>query len=648
LSGFEQLEQAIVAPNTAEVLPEKVAWRGETWDDETALAIVLADANTAKAFISSKNMTVDWERADNNFRAFGLPKNWPGVESQRAGLSMTVVMEAVEKLEAAIMLSLFSDPQPFLLEAIGQANPGILRAKSSLLQWGIQLSDFKEETRKCIKSALLYGFLVGKWGWKKSKIRDKKYEMATDGSKTVKKIKKDYEIAHPTFENIELRNHLGDPSLRDSDARKGRFNLIQIFPDASILDDLRNDPAYKNVPTREELAQIMAERAAAATDSMDTSKNMSWRDNQAAKETDRQSLDPLKAPLEILEWIDNDRIVTVLQRLIVIRNEELEFGRTPLVSCSFIDVPGAMYGFGISKLLAGEQYLQTSVVNSWLDVVALALNPAFTAEQGLQTTAQNVKVTAGKILTGSKLTPIPIPDVGPQALNVLQTSEDRAARRVGANGGSNMPTQALRTAEGVQSFGQDVVDKLQNFIEKYCEKVFIPTLEAFLDVIHDNLQPDDINRILTEIDGKAYEGSILDVYNTRCRIKVLASTKIAARKAASQLAPLIMNLVMSSAVQQALAAQGVKFNFAEFLEQIIDLTGWDVKSLIVPATKDDIDRSMQMQAGQAIKAQADLQKQQQQAQDALQQIEEKGFVQAGVAVVKHTLKASEEGNAPSK
>src|SRR6185503_5481154 len=201
-----------------------------------------------------------------------------------------------------------------------------------------------------------------------------------------------------------------------------------------------------------------------------------------------------------------------------IRNEATEFGRTTLLSTSFIDVPGAMYGFGVSKLLAGEQYLQTSVVNSWLDVAALGLNPAFTAEQGLQTTSQNVKVSPGKILTGPKLTPIPVPDVGPQALQIIETSEIRAARRVGANGADNMPTQALRTAQGVQAFNEGVVDKLQNFIEKFSERVFIPALEAFLDIIHNNLQPADINKILTELEGKAYQGdSILDVYNTRCR-----------------------------------------------------------------------------------------------------------------------------------
>ena len=111
MSGFEQLEQAIVSP-PAEVRAEDVAWRGEDFTDEVALSIVLADLNAAESFVSSKNMPVDWERADNNFRAFGLPKNWPGVESMRAGLAMPVVMEAVEKLEPSIMLSLFSESFP--------------------------------------------------------------------------------------------------------------------------------------------------------------------------------------------------------------------------------------------------------------------------------------------------------------------------------------------------------------------------------------------------------------------------------------------------------------------------------------------------------------------------------------------------------
>jgi hypothetical protein len=645
LSGFESLEQAIINP-PAELTPEEVKWRDEQLADASALAIVLADAVKAESFTAGKNQRLDLERANNNFRAAGLPRNWPGADTARAGLCLPVVMEAVAKLGPAIMLAIFSDQQPFLLKSIGKTQPDVLRAKASLLRWAIQLSEFKGEIRKCVDSVLLYGFMAARWGWKTSKKKSTKYELATDGSNTVKPLIKDYEISHPTFENIELRHHLGDPSLREADLRKGRFNLVQIFTDASVLDDLRSDPGYKNVPTRDELAAILSQRAEPATDSMPASKDMSWRDNQAAKETEQQSLDPLKAPLELLEWVSDDRVITVLQRKIVIRNTATEFGRTTLLGCSFIDVPGSMYGFGISKLLASEQYLQTSILNKGLDATDLLTSPSFTSEQGLHSTAQNIKVSPGRIISGPKLTPIPIPNVMPEVITVMQESENRANRRVGANGADSMPTQALRTSTGVNAFNEGVVDKLQNFIEKFCEKVFIPALEAFLDVCHNKLQPKDINQILSEMDGKAYEGNILELYNSRCTIEVLASTKLAARRAAAQVAPLIMNLVMAPAVQEALAAQNKKFNFAEFLEEVIDLTGWDLNALVVDASPQEVQNMMTMAAPQAAKAQAEADQSKQVQQNELEKIEETGLMRAGVEVVRHTLKESAADGQP--
>jgi hypothetical protein len=645
MGGFQSLPQAL-QPVISSALPaDQVAWESDKLTDETALAIVLADTAKAEAFVQSKNMVVDWERADNNFRAAGVPRNWPNSESMRSGLSMPVVLEAVEKLMPAVMLAFFSDKQPFLLERKGKTTDEVLRAKANLLMWAIKESNFKEEIRKALKGCLLYGFCALRWGWKTATRSKKSYGYEAGGKKVTKK-QESYEISHPTLENIRLRNILFDPALQEQDCRKGRYAVAQIYLSAEELDDLRGDSTYKNIPSREELTQILAAQSEAATDSMNGSKYMTWRDNQAQKETEAVSVDPTKAPLEILEYVTEDRVITVLQRTIVIRNSKNEFDKSTFLSCAFIDVPGAMYGFGVSKLLQGEQYLQTHVLNKWMDGADLALNPAFTSAQGLQTTAQNVKITTGKIVTGPELKPIPVPDLGPSALSILQTSEIRAGRRVGANGGDNMPTQAMRTAEGVQQFGQDVVNKLQYFIEIFSDLVFVPALRAFLEVMHDNLQPEDIERILSEMDAKAYEGSLLDVYNGDCDILVLSSTKLAARRAAAQLIPMLIQLVQAPAVQEALAAQGKKFDFAELLEEAVDLAGWDVNSLIVAASQEEIQRLMQMAAPQAPKAQMDaqtqMQLQQQGQQNDLAKIEEQGVTRASVEVVKHLLKEASE------
>jgi hypothetical protein len=643
--SFDQLPTALIPEVTGRLLADQTAFEGEKQADQAALSLVLGDIQIAEAFVSSKTLTREWENADNNYRAFGLPKNWPSTESPRAGLCPPVVMEAVEKLMPTLMLAFFSDSKPFLLERMGKTTAEVARMWEHVLAWAVKESGFKEGIRQCLKSALLYGMCFARWGWKTEERKKKTYHFTQD-RKVVKKSDP-YEISHPTFENIEIRKVLVDPSLREQDCRKGRWVAAQIFTDANGLDELRNDDTYKNIPTREQLREILSAGSEPATDSMSAAKNMSWRDNQAAKETDAQSVDPLKQPLELLEYVAGDRVIVVLQRKIVIRNDFSGFDRTTFLSCAFIDVPGSMYGFGVSKLLGGEQYLQTDVLNKWLDGAALQLNPAFTAEQGLQTTSQQVKVSTGKILTGPKLTPIPVPDLGPAAMNLLQTSENRAARRVGANGGSDMPTQAMRTAEGVNAFGQDVVNKTQYFIEIFSELVFIPALEAFIDICKDRLQPEDVKRILSDADEKIYnemEQNPLAFYSAECNINVLASTKLAARRNAAQLLPLLMNLAAAPNVQDSLTAAGMKFNYKELLDEAVDLTGWDIESLITKATPEEIKRAMAIQAPQPSKAEIDAQSKQQDQQNALGQIEEAGVVKAGVKAIEMSMKhAMEEG-----
>src|SRR5581483_2695084 len=103
------------------------------------------------------------------------------------------------------------------------------------------------------------------------------------------------------------------------------------------------------------LRMILAANAAQTQDSLQGAKSNAWRDLQAEKDFTPTSADPLAQPLEVLEYWTDDRVITVLNRVIVIRNEPNEFGRKTQVSCAFVDVLGSAWGFGIAKLLSGEQ-----------------------------------------------------------------------------------------------------------------------------------------------------------------------------------------------------------------------------------------------------------------------------------------------------
>ena len=339
-------------------------------------------------------------------------------------------------------------------------------------------------------------------------------------------------------------------------------------------------------------------------------------------------------PLEYIEYWSEDHVIGVLQRKLVIRNGENEFNELPGLTCAFIDVLGSAWGFGVARLLAGEQRFQAGVANSWIDSLALVLNPVFQALKGVGPGTQNIPLAPGRVITEtSELKPLVTPDVSRAATTAMANSEARASKRIGAEGGVNLPTQALRTGSGVQALTGDVVQRLQYFLEIFINMIYLPTLEKFLLMCMEHLQPEDIQRILTEEEGKEWEGDITKVYNAQLKLDVLAGADLTARAASAQLAPMIIQLLSAPAVQDSLMVQGKKFDYASWAADMLDSQGFDIQHYFQTMTKDDLQRAKEQNAA-LMKAQSDSALADKQHQNDLENINEKGTVQAGVALVK--------------
>jgi len=639
MGGFRSLPQAIdPGEQQTPILPEEVKPAGEAWDDETALGIVLADVSSTLSYYQSKGLTpLGVENADDLVRGYVRPRQWPDGKP-RANLSMHVSLQAIEKIMPSLYMSLFppGKKMPFVVEAVGKTKPEAARANASLLWWGMKRSDLKEEMRISLKSALTYGPTFGVWGWETKTVRKKVYAKTSDGK--MKGTQKEIDWECPKYESVDPRYFGYDPTLRRQDVRKGKFYFRQVMTNGYGLDELRDDPSYKNIPTNEELAEILSRKSEPTEDSLKDNKRAVWREFQAKLDTEDASKDPMMHPLEILEYVTDDRVVAILQRKITIRNEENEFGRKNAVSCSFIDVLGSCWGFGIPKLIAGEQRLQQGVVNTWIDSLALVLNPVYQLLKGVGPGTQTIPVSPGKVITESgELKPLVTPDVTGPAMEAIAGSDARASQKVGANGPSDAPTQALRTGKGVDAFASDFIQRLQYFLEQFINLVYIPVLEAYLEIIHDHLTEEQINEILTEEEGKAYEGDITDVYNADLRVDVIAGANMMAKFAASQLAPMIIQLVSAGPVADQFEVAAKKFNYVEFVSETVDLMGWDLEHLIEDMTDEDKqrvkDKNQAMSRGIAAQ-----QLQAQKAGDTLNQIDAKASGQAGVAVVRQILK----------
>ncbi len=616
------------------------------------MGLVLTDVSAGIAFLQSKALLPALVDTSNDL-IFGLqkPRVWADGKP-RANLPIYAVMEGIEKLMPVFYMSLFGTGKrrPFVITPVGKTTPEAARAKASVLAWAIKQAGLKEEMRLTLKQCLSYGFCVGWWGWEQKNVRERVYSKNQAGR--VKGIWKDILLNLPKFENIDLKSFSFDPQCKRQNVADGaRWIAKQVMITANTLDDWREDTdtygkpeidsegkktgkRISRIPDRETLRKVLATDREQTEDTFASQKRAVWREFQAQLDSEGSSADPLMKPLEYIEYWSENHVIGILQRKLVIRNGENEYGEIPGRTCAFIDVLGSAWGFGVARLLAGEQRFQAGVANSWIDSLALVLNPVFQALKGVGPGTQNIPLAPGRVITEtSELKPLVTPDVSGAAVAAMANSEARASKRIGAEGGVNLPTQALRTGSGVQALTGDVIQRLQYFLEIFINMIYLPTLEKFMLLCMEHLQPEDINRILTEEEGKEWGGDIVDIYNAQIGIDVLAGADLTARAASAQLAPLIIQLLSAPAVQSSLQVQAMKFDYANWAADMLDAQGFDVDHYFRKMTEDDLKR-MQEQNTAYAKGQQDQVTESLKHQNDLENINEKGTVQAGVALVK--------------
>jgi hypothetical protein len=648
----DSVSQSAALSSVTPILEENTAFHGEEYDDETALGLVLTDVSAGIAFLQSKALLPALVDTSNDL-IFGLqkPRVWADGKP-RANLPIYAVLEGIEKLMPVFYMSLFGTGKrrPFVASPVGKTTPAAAQAKASVLAWAIKQAGLKEEMRLTLKQCLSYGFCSGWWGWEQKNVRERVYSKNASGRVSGKW--KDILLNLPKFDNLDLKNFCFDPQCKRQDVQKGaRWVAKQVLITANDLDSMRDDldtygrdeldedgkktgKRVSRIPDRATLRRVLATDREQTEDTFASQKRAVWREFQAQLDTEGSSADPLQKPLEYIEYWSEDHVIGVLQRKLCIRNGENEFNELPALTCAFIDVLGSAWGFGIARLLAGEQRFQAGVANSWIDSLALVLNPVFQALKGVGPGTQNIPLAPGRVITEtSELKPLVTPDVSNAATAAMANSEARASKRIGAEGGVNLPTQALRTGSGVQALTGDVVQRLQYFLEIFINMIYLPTLEKFLLLCMEHLQPEDINRILTEEEGKEWAGEITDVYNAQVKVDVLAGADLTAKAASAQLAPMIIQLLSAPAVQQSLQVQAKKFDYASWAADMLDSQGFDIQHYFLNMTQDDLQRAKEQNAA-LMKAQNDSELQDKQHQNDLENINEKGTVQAGVALVK--------------
>jgi hypothetical protein len=631
-------------------------------EDLTALRLVVGDMKKAEAWA---NMFMWRFNRYDDLYLFRVPMAfWEGTTVPRAHLGVPLVYEHIESLLPQVINTLFLQTPPYMSRPRPGTSMPSARANDGILGWELEQTFFREQIRLLAKSALLYGTGIGKWGWlteTKSKVRVRRVaepptiedpitgqlrQVETPDTDDLEVIVEDEVINRPTFEALNLRHVFVDPGLRLPDVRKAKYVIHQAYMTIRQLDNLRDVDGY-DIPDQAKLVSFFfppKEEAIHSLASQTTGGTLTsfTKEFEPAKVEEDTSVNPLEHPLEVLEYWSKDRVVTVLQRKLVLRSERNEFNVIPFVSTVYSDVPNQFYGIGVTQLIGPEQRLQQGVINARLDDLSLMLNGMFIRVRGANTPTQQIRVRPGGVIDSDQkdgVTPIDRKPAVPESFAEVDASDKRAQRRTGANElvvQGTIPSSGStfgRTATGINALSAGAGTRIQYFIENLADQVYVPILRAFTEMNRTRLMPSQVQRILNEELALQYEGSALDILNGRFEFEILAAGKLQARSSMAQSLPLLFQFITNEPVIAALAEQGRKVNFGELVNMVFDVSGWPNKTdVIVAMTPQEQQRRLMNNPAVAAQALA-AQKSEQKSREAEQKLEG----QAGRDILKARL-----------
>src|SRR5208282_6630003 len=209
-------------------------------------------------------------------------------------------------------------------------------------------------------------------------------------------------ISHPWIRYCDIRTVLVNPGCRVGDIRESGWTAYRDYATFSDLDKLRGTEGYQ-IPEEDVLRHIFANGISSGPDNitMTLPEGMLGYLQHAVPRSYKTSADPSKAPLEILEHWDEEKVIVVLSfngRNILIRKEDNPNGKIPFYSFNWRNIPDSFYGQGLGLLIGSEQIVEQGVTNLALDLLAYCLQPVALRKKGFNAPTQNTRWEQGGII----------------------------------------------------------------------------------------------------------------------------------------------------------------------------------------------------------------------------------------------------------
>jgi hypothetical protein len=646
------------------------------WADDAALRLVVLDAQRAENYATTKAWVVGWNTASLLEQSPISPAYWEGTAVPRSNVPFYTVATAVNSVTPQIVNGLFFDDPPFLVQPRPATGSDTARAIGDIISFQLDDINFRESIRMGVRNAALFGTAIFKWGWDRFtrertiyKRKDSSVSLpsgvpgappvtleAPEDEEIIEEVIKET-VDRPFFDNVtNLRHVLVDSTLNIPQIEKGKFVIHRLYMTYTELIKLKDRPGYK-IPSERELINLFIDpRELADQAPQDQAlRNPMWDVRSDAQWNDA-TFDPFNEPLEILERWDNDKVIVVLQKKLVICNDKNPYGVIPFLSVNWWDVSESFYGLGLAKTIGSEQRLQQGLTNTYVDNATLNLQGVWTRVRGKSVPIENIRIAPGRIVNienQGDFAPLPRTPAVPEAAQHIAMSQARAEQVGGVNeiatqgtAGSSGHSNLARTAAGANLLGSGSGNRVSDFIERLSSNVIIPFLYQLHELNRAMLPASIIRRILNDELDHAYlrkGGDVLELLNARVDFDILAGSKLAARRTMAQALPIMTQFLMNQFVQQQLQLEQKKISVEEVLHMFWESSDWkNYYDVVIPMTQQEIQRAQQNSP--AALAQMKLQAGQQQNAQAFQQkqalLDQENYARAGRDVLRHAVETS--------
>ena len=263
--------------------------------------------------------------------------------------------------------------------------------QSKLIDFEWEAMNADDIMEGAVKSQLMYGTAIVKVYWKTDKAQVVKKEQVDETFPELGTVEEEVEetiFDGPEIELVDLYDFFWDP--RAIDMESARWVAHRTYQTFDHLEELQKQGVYKNVALLKDATLVSGDDEKA---SRRGTLGVAMPDELASKNEG-------KNVIELIEYWEDEKVITVANRGIVIRDEANPYrhGKKPFVRIVDQSVPHEFLGIGELEPIETLQYELNDRRNQRMDNITLVLNRMWKVKNGANVDEDELVSDAGGVV----------------------------------------------------------------------------------------------------------------------------------------------------------------------------------------------------------------------------------------------------------